>query len=842
MNIGRTFLRKKSLLVPLGIMLFLGFIVSIWTVTSAYMTLSRESALQGLKEQVGAASEQIQSYFRSLRSDLFRIERYLAHTNMKVDEELHRYLKFVMGSRPDAIPAILVLDAGGNVLVSTNPALSKSNFRECEYFKRVQQTAHRVYLSGAFTLADSDRCSEILSKAFSDNLDMGFAIHTGVYSKGVFQGAVFFIVKAEPFFGRYSRAITTLSSGHGFVLQEDGRILYHREVELRGKFLSDLSEYPELVKANYLTKNLERKTLEHCVIGQHIMVTAGMDLANQRWMLGISTTTSSLTQKALTFIYTLSGLVIVLGIIIFALIFALIRLGQAEEALAAEKERLAVTLRSIGDGVIATDTEGKILLINQIAERLTGWSQREAVDKPFNEVFHIINEKTLERCESPFEKVLETGRISNLADQTILISKDGNERIIADSAAPIRDKEGKMIGMVLVFRDITEKRKMEEDLLKTTKLESIGFLAGGIAHDFNNILTGILGNIALAKMYLEPEDKLRETLADAEEACLQAKSLTQQLLTFSKGGAPLVRTVSIVKLLKDSTRFALRGANVRCELSIPDDLWPVDVDEGQVSQVINNLVINAQQSMPEGGTVTVLAENTTSGKERATHGLPLTDEKYVKMSIIDSGAGIPEKYLQKIFDPYFTTKETGSGLGLATSYSIIKKHKGHMTVESEIGAGTIFSIYLPASQEKIVTSKDEKEQPPGGKGKILVMDDEKLLRDLAGQLLTHLGYDVEIAGDGAEAIQKYKNAKESEVSFDVVIMDLTVPGGMGGKEAIQKLIEIDPEVKAIVSSGYSNDPVMANFRKYGFTGVVSKPYEIKELVNAVNSIITSTPL
>ena len=499
---------------------------------------------------------------------------------------------------------------------------------------------------------------------------------------------------------------------------------------------------------------------------------------------------------------------------------------QAEEALAAEKERLNVTLRSIGDGVITTNTEGKIVLVNKVAEDLTGWSQQEAMGKYLHEVFNIINEKTRKKCENPVEKVLKIGGIVGLANHTALVARDGTERIIADSGAPIRDKDSKIIGVVLVFRDISEKKKMEEASIRAQKLESIGIFAGGIAHDFNNILTAVLANISLAKMYTKPEEDIFEILIDAEKASVMAKGLNQQLLTFSKGGTPVKKTASLAEVVKNSACLPLRGSNIRCEFSVSDDLWPAEIDEGQISQVINNLILNAEQAMPEGGKIKVCIENATVTSEDILHP---EEEKYVKISIHDQGGGIPEEHLQKIFDPYFTTKQKGSGLGLAASYSIIKKHDGLINVESEVGVGTIFYIYLPASEKEILTYDKASNKVLKGKGKILVMDDEALLRDVCGKMLNYLGYEVEVSRNGAETIKLYKKAKKIGHPFDAVIIDLTIPGGMGGKEAIKRLIKIDPEIKAIVSSGYSNDPIMSNYKKYGFKGIIAKPYKIEEM-------------
>jgi CheY-like chemotaxis protein len=384
--------------------------------------------------------------------------------------------------------------------------------------------------------------------------------------------------------------------------------------------------------------------------------------------------------------------------------------------------------------------------------------------------------------------------------------------------------------------DITERKKMEEELLRAQKLESIGLLAGGIAHDFNNILMAILGNISLASMEAPSNSRIVERLTAAEKASLQAKDLTQQLLTFSKGGAPIKSTASVANLIRDSADFALRGSNVRCEMIIPDDLWPIEVDQGQMNQVINNLIINADEAMPDGGIIAVRAENVILDSESAA-ALPLRPGGYVKLTISDQGIGIPPEHLSKIFDPYFTTKQKGSGLGLATAYSITQKHDGYITVESRLGAGTTFTILLPASLKQTASVAKGEGHPVRGRGRILVMDDEALIRDVVGQMLEFIGYEPDFARDGAEAIERYRIAKESGRPFSAVIADLTIAGGMGGREAIKKLLELDPNAKAIVSSGYSNNPVMANYRQFGFSGVVAKPYEIQKLSDEIYKVI-----
>jgi PAS domain S-box-containing protein len=504
---------------------------------------------------------------------------------------------------------------------------------------------------------------------------------------------------------------------------------------------------------------------------------------------------------------------------------------RAEDSLAAEKEHLAVTLRSIGDGVITTDIEGRVVLLNKVAEELTGWPMEEALGRPLGEVFYIVDEKTRARCESPVDKVLESGGIVGLANHTALISKDGTERRIADSGAPIRDRESRIVGVVLVFRDVTEKSRIEEELIKARKLETVGVLAGGIAHDFNNILTAILGNITLAAHLVNDEKEPYSLLMAAEKAAIRAKSLTQQLLTFSLGGEPVREAASVVEIIRDSATFVLHGGNVKCRFSIPEDLWLADIDKGQISQVIQNIIINARQAMPEGGDIEISCENFEKAPGIP---LPLEDGRYVRILVTDRGVGIPEKILDRIFDPFFSTKQEGSGLGLAITHSIVTRHHGHIAVDSRPGEGSTFDIYLPVAL-----------QPSGGEGeeeaaegefegnRVLIMDDEELVRDLLRSTLSHLGCEVLSAADGAEAISLYRRALEKNERIDMVIMDLTVPGGVGGREAIGELLALDPDARVIVSSGYSNDPVVAHFSDHGFRGTLIKPYRLTELKSAL---------
>jgi PAS domain S-box-containing protein len=398
---------------------------------------------------------------------------------------------------------------------------------------------------------------------------------------------------------------------------------------------------------------------------------------------------------------------------------------QMEEALIAEKKRLAITLCSIGDGVITTDIDGNIILMNKIAENLTGWEQAEVSGKPITKIFYLIDTETSESYKNPALNVWQRGNVT-IDENIILISRDGTERYISFNIAPIHNSMGVYSGAILVFRDITEKRKMEKELIKSQKYESMAMLAGGVAHDFNNILAGILANVQLTEVLYAKGKNISKNLGKIVEAVKRAANLTKQLLTFAKGGVLVKRTTSIVELIKATTDFILCGSNVKSEYSFPEDIWPVEADEGQLSQVIHNLVINAVQAMPDGGKIYVSGENIELEVEVT---LPLPKGKYVKVVFMDTGSGIPEGFLSKIFDPYFTTKEKGSGLGLATSYSIIKKHEGYIGVESTPAKGTAFYIYLPSQGEKIADQAPKRVTIFNGKGKLQLMDDEETIHN-----------------------------------------------------------------------------------------------------------------
>jgi PAS domain S-box-containing protein len=537
---------------------------------------------------------------------------------------------------------------------------------------------------------------------------------------------------------------------------------------------------------------------------------------------------------------------------------------ETRRALSAETERLKVTLSSITDGVISTDLAGGVVEANEAALHLIGLKRETLLGTSIDEHLEFVDEMTRMPVRSPVIRALTEAVpcMLPLSGHTLLRTKNGLEFAVAGSAAPIRDQEEQLVGSVLIFRNITEKRRTERELLKLSKQESLGQLAARIAHDFNNLLTVILGNLSLTKILLAPGDAALRRLADTEKACLRAKDLTRQLLAFARGGLPVKKPLALEPLVRESTRLILQDANVAYRLNWPDQLPQVNADAEQLHQLLYELLTNAMHATPIGGSIHVRGETLRLNAEAT---VPLPEGDYVRLSVRDEGLGIPEQHLTRIFEPFFSTKENARGLGLATCFLIARNHEGFMTVDSAPGFGTTFYLYLPAlpafapapvvsadppwvapAPPRRVSTIDEFSDPyapmrvaPGAADtrRILVMDDEQPICELAAELLSREGYAVETALDGAEAIRKYQDARIAGQPYDVVILDLTVRGGMGGRETAMKLAEIDPGVRAIVSSGYSQDLMMSRFREFGFCGVVSKPYSVSELTQEIQQAI-----
>jgi PAS domain S-box-containing protein len=504
----------------------------------------------------------------------------------------------------------------------------------------------------------------------------------------------------------------------------------------------------------------------------------------------------------------------------------------AEIGLAEEQERLRVTLSSIKDAVIATNNDGNVVIFNQTAEAWFNVKAEDVMGNPIPRKLFIVNPKT--RAPFPLDENLDVGDgpTDDFKFKGVIKGPDGNEVILSRSYAPLKDTDGEVIGTVLIYHDITSSERYAHEMIKSSKMESIGMLAGGIAHDFNNLLTTILGNISLVQNRFAEIDVLEQS----EQACLMAKDLTQQLLTFAKGGAPIKKVVDLRELVTRSVKLSLTGSNVEARFTFAEEDLFVEADPSQMNQVVQNLSINAVQAMPDGGSYDV---SLLEVKLESDSPLPLSPGKYICLDLQDSGLGVPEENISKIFDPFFTTKSFGTGLGLTTSYSIVKRHFGHIVVKSDLGYGTRFSIYIPATDKTVEKEVEQEAKIMTGNGKVLLMDDDSSIREVAKLILERLGYTVTGTTRGEDAIAVYKEAMGTERQFDVVIMDLTIPGHMGGKEAIKELLKIDPDVRGVVSSGYSTDPIMSDYKSHGFKGVVEKPFRVEELSRAIQNVLNA---
>ncbi len=503
-------------------------------------------------------------------------------------------------------------------------------------------------------------------------------------------------------------------------------------------------------------------------------------------------------------------------------------LEKAQGDLKENEHKYRMLLRNIPQRLFYRDKNSVYLLCNESYAEDLGITPSEIVGKTDYDFFP---KELAEKYIAVDRQIIQSGSAMIMEEEYF---RDGRTYTIQSLKAPVRDFAGAIVGVSGIFWDITERKRVEEERIRCQRLESLGMLAGGIAHDFNNIMMALLGYLSLMGSVVKSDSEVLDLVRRAEKAAIRAKDLTHQLITFSKGGKPVKKIISLYDLLYDIATFAASGSNVRCEFSIPGDLWPVNADESQISQVINNLVINAIQAMLGGGTVRIAAENVSEGS-----GSELMGKDHIRICVQDYGIGIPAIHLQKIFDPYFTTKEAGDGLGLAISHSIIRNHDGLITAQSEPGKGSTFCIFLPSASSTALLKETQRGEIAGGGGKILFMDDEEAIRDIGKRMLQHLGYEVACSADGDAALTVYKEAQREGAPFDVVIMDLVIPGGMGGKEAIRHLLEIDPGARVIVSSGYNNDPIMFDYETHGFVGVVAKPYRLEELDAELRRVLTT---
>ncbi len=501
--------------------------------------------------------------------------------------------------------------------------------------------------------------------------------------------------------------------------------------------------------------------------------------------------------------------------------------NKAQNALAEERSLLRTVIDIIPSYIYVKDAESRFIIANKSVTDAMG--ARRPDDLLGKTDFDFYPHEQAERFMEIERRVIASEK--PVADhEESFIDARGSVRHVLTTKTPLRNIDDRVIGLVGIAHDITERKQVEREQLKLEKMESLGVLAGGIAHDFNNLLTGLFGNIEMAKRSADAGEESRAFLESAVRSMENATNLTNQLLTFARGGDPIKETLSIGAVITETARFSLRGSNIRLQSDIAPDLWPVSADKGQLSHVISNLVINAQQAMPDGGVISVAARNMGS-----------RDGGSVRITVRDEGAGIPPNDLDRIFDPYFTTKKTGNGLGLASTLSIIHQHNGDITVDSKPNQGATFTILLPAAEETgpwtVENALEEPESADVSSTRILVLDDEAFIREVIGAMLKKMGCEVSFAAEGEGAVRSYREALRDGAAYDVVIVDLTIPGGMGGKEAAREILRIDPDAKIMISSGYATDPVMTNYEKHGFKGVVIKPYRFKSLKTEMQRVL-----
>jgi len=632
------------------------------------------------------------------------------------------------------------------------------------------------------------------------------------------------IVKSE----RLSRAILEAAGEAVVVCDNDGRVIRANHAAQR------LAESPVLLENFDDVFQLQMVTKDNSDTAEPLSVSHVLEGDSIR---GKEVLLRELNEEDLHFLLSASHLRSEEGTIGCVLVLTdITELKRLETELETEKEQLAITLLSIGDGVIVTDLEGRITLMNQMAESITGWSQREALCQPLNEVFHIFNQKTREPCENPVEKVLETGRIVGLANDTVLLSRDGNERVIADSGSPIMRSDGNTIGVVLVFRDITERLMIEDRLRQSQKMEAIGTLAGGIAHEFNNILGIIIGNNELAVDHIPEWNPARECIEEIRAASFRAKNVVRQILSFARKTSIERKPIKIGPILEDTLKL-LRSSipttiDIRHEISCERDT--VLADPTQINQILMNLCTNAAHAMrEEGGLLEVTLQNVKLGVRNEE--LNLEPGNFVKLVVRDTGHGIDPKIMGRIFDPYFTTKglADGTGMGLSVVQGIVNSYDGTITVKSEVGKGSVFEVLLPCIEVEVLEKIEKEEEMPTGDECILFVDDEEGLVRVYTIGLKSLGYDVVSFTDSLAALEAFHKNPEK---FDLVITDMTMPRLRGDKLA-KEMMEVRPDVPVILSTGYTERISDDDAKEMGIKALAMKPLIKKDLAKLVRRVL-----
>ncbi len=760
------------------------------------------------------------------------------------------------------VDAITLLDANGIMLhrepyIKDRPGIDHSDKPGVAYVIR----EHKPYIS----------------EVFYNNLgNLAISISWPIFYKDEFAGIARWMIETDRIVRRFVEPIKIGKKGFVWMFDNTNAVLSHPRKDFTGMMVLDVIRkvHEERGEAFDESRTKEHIIEEHdylnrvraeeegcgifinCVTDERDIiaykrVAAGNLIFNLVVTLPYSEITGPINKHARE-IFGLAGFVIILlgagGLALFKSqkekarleteAIYLKQISDGAEALAAEKERLEITLRSIGDAVIATDSDGRIILLNRVAEELTGWSYQNAVGKPLFDVFHIINEITRELCENPVEQVIKTSEIVELANHTILIAKDGTERIIADSAAPILDTRGNIIGVVLVFRDITEKRKIEAHLQQSLKMEAIATMAGGIAHEFNNALTGVSGNIELLQMDLtdnEDIDKYTERMRDSVHRMV---GLTNQLLAYAREGKYQAKTLSLNDLVKDTLPVLQHNIapGIRVETDLPDDISNVKVDPTQMQMVLSAILTNASEAMEDKGRIRIITRNEQIDEISAKISRDIKPGLYVCLTIEDEGKGMEKETIHKVFDPFFTTKFQGRGLGMAAAYGVIRNHGGSISLYSELGKGTVVRIYLPAVEIRAEKTKETKTEVITGTETILVIEDEDIVINVIRPMLEGLGYRILVAKTGSEAVDIVRTF---DGNIDLAILDIVLPDMIGDK-VYPLIMEARPNLKVIVCSGYTIDGTAQEILDAGAQDFIQKPFSLKPFAKKLREVLMAT--
>lgn len=846
---------KLSVKVAITAIVIVVSIVATIHVAGSSKTKFRKTVLSQTQQQLLTIAKSTASRLEDYIKEHLEVLRALSE-NPSFQEEVYKKLvhdkpdtgycpvKNIYEIHKDDMDALTVLSADGMMLhrhpfIANRPGMDHTDKPGVAYVLR----EHKAYVS----------------ELFYNNLDnTAISISEPVFYEGQFVGMVRLMIQTATIYKRFLETVQAGSQACKWLINAQGIYLGHDSQDAVGHhFMKHQNkEIPDRNGAaleNILAECMQGKEGTGLFVcpkkGRRIVGYAPVHAGAQLWSTGICIGDSEIAGSIAE--HTRNTLAISGGIILLfagggSALFIIQKkkaklqteaeyfkgIATSAEALRESEERYRSLVENIGLGVSLIDAEHNIITINP--------AHAELFDKPAAEItgkkcFREFAKREVICPECPGVRAMATGECEEV--ETEAVRDDGSCFSVRICASPTFGPDGSATGFIEIVEDVTEKRRLEAQIQHSQKMEAVGTLAGGIAHDFNNLLSVILGNISLARGCVQPESEVSKFLDDAEKGCLRAASLTRKFITFSRGGRPLMKIVSIAEFLKDTTDLVLSGSNVKCDILIPEDLWPVEIDKLQMTHVIDNMITNASEAMPKGGTIKLTAENVVLGTDNKEAPPGKQQGRYVRICIQDQGVGISEQHLPMIFDPYFSTKEKGArkgmGLGLSIAHSIVKQHRGFITVGSEPKMGTSFHIYLPPAERGALQEKEGKEKTFTGKGKVLVMDDEKMFENLSQQMLRGLGFEVEFVKDGAEAIEVYKRAMDCGEPFDAVILDLTVRGGMGGRQAIRKLKEIVPEVKAIISSGYADDPVMLNFKEYGFVTALAKPYSTKEVREAL---------